>query len=335
MSFDFRTKVEIEKSENPIGIDHKIFLIGSCFTDNMGARFSAHRMQSMVNPFGVLYNPLSIGRLLRRLKDDAGCREDELVEQNGLWHHFDFHGQFSGTDRAAVCRNINVRLNAAADFLKAADFLILTFGTSYVYEREDTCEVVANCHKFPARFFNRYRLHPDEIVSVYKELVLDLHIFNPNLKIIFTVSPVRHWKDGAHGNQVSKSVLLLAVDKLCNLFNKVWYFPAYELMMDDLRDYRFYDERMFNPSGQAVDYIWSRFVESWMNGRTTQFIRRVEKVVKAREHRFSGGPSGSYLPFLKQSIALVDDIMQQFPEADLKFDRIYFEKQLENYTKFL
>ncbi len=328
MPFEFRTVVNTGTYDNAIDVGTNVFLAGSCFTDNIGAKFSEYRLSSMVNPFGVVYNPVSVARLLERTKNLEYCRPDELVQLNGLWHHFDFHGRFSGEHKDGVCNKINQSLADASQFLKESGFLILTFGTSYVYERNDTSEVVANCHKFPSQYFSRYRLEPDEIVSLYKDLIVSLRLFNPQLKILFTVSPVRHWKDGAHANQVSKSALFLAIDKLCDLFDKAWYFPAYEIVMDELRDYRFYDDKMFNPSALAIDYIWNRFSQTLLTERAAFFTRLTSKVVRARNHRFLGPPGQSYYQFLQKNLDLIDDILYQFPEADLLDDSQYFETLL-------
>lgn len=326
MSSEFRTIFDIGKFESSFDVDSKVLLLGSCFTDNIGSKFTENRLKALVNPFGDIYNPVSIARLLDRVINQHYCDEEELVEQNGLWHHFDFHGRFSGPVKEKVCDTINGTMEETGHFLKSADFLLLTFGTSFVYERTDTSDIVANCHKFPSDFFIRYRLEPEEIFSLYKELIVSLRVFNPGLKIIFTVSPVRHWKDGAHQNQVSKAVLFLAIDKLCEVFEKVWYFPAYEILMDDLRDYRFYDDKMLNPSAVAIEYIWHRFVEALFSSRTRKFLQKIEKVKKARNHRFLHPDALLQRQFALKMLQLIDAIEQEFPEMDLTSDREYFEK---------
>ncbi|MGM0377103.1 MAG: GSCFA domain-containing protein, partial [Bacteroidota bacterium] len=313
-----------------IDLGTRVFLTGSCFTDHIGRKFQEHRLPVMVNPFGVLYNPFSIARVLERVKDRTYCHENELVHYNRLWHHFDFHGRFSHVGKKTVCREINRVIDDAAGFLGGAKFLILTFGTSWVYENIENNRIVANCHKIPADHFTHYRLEPEEIVALYKELIVSLRVFNPSLKIIFTVSPVRHWKDGAHANQLSKSVLHLAIDKLCNLFEGVWYFPAYEIMMDELRDYRFYDDGMFNPSSLAVDYIWERFSASLLTPETRQFALKAFRINKARKHRHSGADEESYYGFLQNTLRFIKETEQQFPQADLSDDHRYFEGLLKD-----
>jgi hypothetical protein len=326
MPYEFRTIVEPGKFDAAIDVGSKVMLMGSCFTDNIGARFVENRFKCMVNPFGVIYNPVSIERLLHRVIHHQYCLPEELVRQDGLWHHFDFHGKFSGTTKEAVCEKINKTIEQTIDFLEVADFLMLTFGTSFVYERNDTSEIVANCHKFPANHFSRYRLEPDEIISMYKELIVSLRVFNPDLKIIFSVSPVRHWKDGAHGNQVSKAVLFLTIDKLCEWFEKTWYFPAYEIVMDDLRDYRFYDEKMLNPSVSAVNYIWMRFTEALFTPRAIKFLKRIEKVIRARNHRFMNPDPVVQNHFATKALEIIYDIENEFNEVDLTEDKRYFEE---------
>ena len=328
MQTDFRTIVKIDKFDFSVDVSSEVLLLGSCFSDNIGSRFVESRIRALVNPFGVVYNPLSIQRLLSRTMKRELCEEDELVFHNNRWHHFDFHGMFSGNDKVEVCEKINHAIESTHQFLKKSGLLIVTFGSSFVYERTDTSCVVANCHKFPNDFFSRYRLEPDEITSVYKDLIVALRVFNPGLKIVFTVSPVRHWKDGAHGNQLNKSVLFLAVNKLVEWFDGVSYFPAYEIVMDELRDYRFYDSGMFNPSDQAVDYIWQRFVEVLFTQEARSFVAQVSKIVRARNHCFKDAMKEEKILFFQKSLELIRNLKLQFPEANLSSDHDYFQMSL-------
>lgn len=331
MPFEFRTVVDPGEYNVKLEVGSPVFLMGSCFADNIGRKMWENRLHSLTNPFGVLYNPFSIANCLKRVINRNFCEKEELVFNNHLWHHFDFHGRFNNAEKDAVCDAINNEIDEARAFLSRSDFLIITFGTSYVYERKDTSDIVANCHKFPDDYFNRYMLEPEEIVSLYKDLIVSLRLFNPNLRFIFTVSPVRHWKDGAHGNQISKASLILAVDKLCNLFEKVWYFPAYEIMMDELRDYRFYEPGMLNPSNQAVDYIWHRFSQVLLSGQAQKYISLTKKIHQARQHRFLTDSGESHFKFVQKNIRLIEDIYRQFPEAHLEDDLAYF-RSLENNT---
>lgn len=248
-------------------------LLGSCFADNIGAKFAEHYFQATINPLGTLYNPASIA--LSITDSQHPILDSRLIYHNGLWHSMMHHGTFSGKDKAAVqarCLDNYERLQRA---LKEATTVIVTFGTAWVYEMDG--QVVANCHKLPANRFTRRCLAVDEIVEMWQPIVASM----PDKHWIFTVSPIRHVKDGLHANQVSKAILLQAVDELGQS-----YFPSYEIMMDELRDYRFYAEDMVHPSQVAVEYIWQRFVETYMTEDTRGEMRTLHQLWQDRHHRF-------------------------------------------------
>ena len=267
------TSVEIAPSARKIGYGDKILLLGSCFADNIGAKFAEHYFQTTINPLGTLYNPASIA--LSITDSQHPILDSRLIYHNGLWHSMMHHGTFSGKDKAAVqarCLDGYERLQRA---LKEATTVIVTFGTAWVYEMDG--QVVANCHKLPANRFTRRCLAVDEIVEMWQPIVASM----PDKQWIFTVSPIRHVKDGLHANQVSKAILLQAVDELGQS-----YFPSYEIMMDELRDYRFYAEDMVHPSQVAVEYIWQRFVETYMTEDTRGEMRTLHQLWQDRHHRF-------------------------------------------------
>lgn len=277
------TTVHVTPSEKKIGYGDKILLLGSCFADNIGAKFEEHYFQTTINPFGTLYNPASIAKAV--LDMGYGPSGMGLVEHNGLWHSMMHHGSYSGVDKEEViarCEESRIQMREA---LQQASVVIVTFGTAWVYEYEG--EVVANCHKLPANRFVRRRLTVDEIVNVWQPIIASM----PDKHWIFTVSPIRHVKDGLHENQVSKAILLQAVDRLISiqsnsLMGSKSYFPSYEIMLDELRDYRFYAEDMVHPSAVAVDYIWQRFVETYMTTDTQQEMRILHQLWRDRHHRF-------------------------------------------------
>ena len=267
------TSVEIAPSARKIGYGDKILLLGSCFADNIGAKFAEHYFQATINPLGTLYNPASIA--LSITDSQHSIPDSRLIYHNGLWHSMMHHGTFSGKDKAAMqarCLDGYERLQRA---LKEATTVIVTFGTAWVYEMDS--QVVANCHKLPANRFTRRCLAVDEIVEMWQPIVASM----PDKHWIFTVSPIRHVKDGLHANQVSKAILLQAVDELGQS-----YFPSYEIMMDELRDYRFYAEDMVHPSQVAVEYIWQRFVETYMTEDTRGEMRTLHQLWQDRHHRF-------------------------------------------------
>ena len=196
--------------------------------------------------------------------------------------------------------SINTRLERAADFLKKTDFLLITFGTAWVYRHRKSGIIVSNCHRFPGSDFERFRLSVEEIVKVYQALLAELREKNPHLKVIFTVSPIRHWKDGAHANQTSKAVLLLSAEELCRTIPQTYYFPAYEILMDELRDYRFYADDMLHPSALAIEYIWEKFRDTWISPRIYDLMLRVDKLNKGLAHRPFSATSADYLNFKKR-----------------------------------
>lgn len=275
------TSVNISPSEKKIGYKDKILLLGSCFADNIGAKFAEHYFQNTINPYGTLYNPASIAKAVL----DIGYRISDicLVEHKKLWHSLAHHGSFSHMDKEILiqrCEDANRLMNNA---LNTATTIIVTFGTAWVYEYEG--QVVANCHKLPVNRFAHRSMTVNEIVALWQPIVASM----PDKQWIFTVSPIRHIKDGLHANQLSKAILLQAIDQLCRLSTRchqLSYFPAYEIMLDELRDYRFYAEDMVHPSSVAVDYIWQRFVETYMTMDTQNEMRTLHQLWRDRQHRF-------------------------------------------------
>lgn len=282
----------------------------------------------MINPFGVLYNPASVGASLERLWQNRFFSVEELVEQDGLFHSFSHHGSFSGTDPGETLDRINTSFKAAAANLRDATRLIITFGTAWVYALPSTEQIVANCHKFPENYFIRRRLSVDEIVLFYEDLFEVLFREKPDLKVLMTVSPIRHWKDGAHENTLSKSILHLAISELCDEFEQVDYFPAYELLVDDLRDYRFYAEDMLHPSETAKQYIWEHFSDCCFSKATREIVNQVRQIRKAMQHRPFHPDSEDYVRFAKKNIAAIQMLQVASPDLDLTEERSYFEQIL-------
>ncbi len=318
MMSEYRTVVQIPVASVKISYNSPLLFMGSCFSENIGERFVERHFNTTLNPFGILYNPASVKQGLELLMNKRMFDESMLFEHRGLWSSFFHHSQFSSGNRQGVLKNINEHILEGSERLANADYLFITFGTSWVYEQKEDRMVVANCHKLPSARFNRYRLSVDDIVDGYTQLVLQLTEFNPKLKIIFTVSPVRHWKDGAHGNQLSKSVLFLAIDNLVGRFGNVHYFPAYELVIDDLRDYRFYNEDMLHPSKQAVGYIWRKMKETFFDDSAIDFVRRVEKVLGAVGHRPFNPEMEEYRKFAKAEIIKLKKMIKDFPDVNLE-----------------
>ncbi len=257
----FVTKINIKECTFKVNYEDKILTLGSCFSESIGKKLENVYFNTLINPFGVLFNPVSIKNSLYYLLENKKFTEEDLFFDGNLWHSFSHSSIFSDINKEKVLREINLKLEESISFLQKTNFLFITFGSAWVYEYIKTGEIVTNCHKLPASEFTRYRLSVEDIVNSYKELIFSLKLNNPGLHIIFTVSPIRHWKDGAHENNLSKSTLLLAIDTLQKQFDYISYFPAYEILLDELRDYRYYAADMFHPSEVAVDYIWKIFCD--------------------------------------------------------------------------
>jgi hypothetical protein len=256
--------------------------------------------------------------------------EDDLFLHEGLYHSLAHHGRFSDRSAELCLSGINESLRRAAEWLRTSSFLVITFGTAYVYRHKKSGMTAANCHKLPASDFVRECLTVDAIVGEWSTLSEDLRRVNPSLKIICTVSPIRHRKDGAHSNQISKATLLLAEQTLSE---QVWYFPAYEIMMDELRDYRFYAEDMIHPSSQAVDYIWERFCDACTGPETRSFMKEVELIRKNRNHRPFNPDNEDYKRFLMQTLLKIRQLRSKNPYICLSKEEEEVEKLLKKSSR--
>lgn len=311
---NYCTRVEIPRSVFGISYLDRLLFLGSCFADYTGTKLVEHGWDACVNPFGVLYNPLSVALGCQRLLRPYPFVESDLFEYQGMAHSFMHNGLFSNQSAAAALDGMNRSLSEAAACLSGVSCLAITFGTACVYRLKSDGRPVANCHKLPASCFDRELLPVDRIVREWSVLLEELRTVNPKLKVILTVSPVRHWKDGAHLNQISKSTLLLAEQALATQYaGWVSYFPAYELMMDELRDYRFYAEDMLHPSKVAVDYIWERFCDVYMNDRTKEDVKEVEAILRDTLHRPFHPSSDSYQRFLEQLLSKIKQLQDKHP----------------------
>lgn len=306
--------------------------VGSCFTENIGIRLEELKFNTLINPYGILYNPLSIAAALEGLIEATPFQSGDLFLHGGLWHSFSHHGRYSGVDRDETLSTINSNLEAGSLFLKKADFLLLTLGTAWVYELKSTGKVVANCHKVPANEFRRYRLTVGDTVLQLRETLEKLWDFNPGIKVILTVSPVRHMKDGAAGNQLSKAVLLLAADTLVSGFGtgRCGYFPSYEIMMDELRDYRFYADDLLHPSPLAIDCIWEKFRDAFFPEEVAVVSREIAMIRKSVNHRPLFRGSQEYRQFLDHALQKTIKLAKNLPALDFSTEIEYFSKQLSN-----
>ena len=317
------TSVEINKISPQLDYNDALLLMGSCFATEIGTRLQEAKLRCRLNPFGVLYNPKSIASSLCMLLDNKFPMGEDFIFHEGCWHSFSFHGDFSAPTKEGLMENIQHSLGGCYDVLKQISCLFITFGSAYVYEWKETEKVVANCHKLPDRLFNRRRLEVSEIVDEYQSLISAIWVVNPNCRVLFTVSPIRHIRDGLHENQLSKSTLLLAIDELIGLYpDKVLYFPAYELLIDELRDYRFYADDLVHPSNKAVEYVWQRFLETSFTADAIKTMQSVKEIKKMMEHRPLHPESEEYVRFLHQIVLKIETLSEKCPYFE-------FEKEKE------
>jgi hypothetical protein len=301
----FRTEVELPSYS--FRLDHLTpsLFMGSCFTENVGRRLERWLFPVCINPFGTIYNPLSVLRGLEALTGKEVYTAGDLDRHEGLWFSFDHYTAFSSPDREACLEGINRAFNEARKVLAEASVLVLTWGTAWVYRLSESEGVVCNCHKLPASRFRRSRLGPEEITGSYESFLSRLFDDRPDLKVLLTVSPVRHWKDGARGNQLSKASLLLATEALVRRFPEhVFYFPSYEIVMDELRDYRFYAADMLHMDPVTTDYLLEKFSQVLLSEGSLQIIRDLEPLLKLLEHRprETGGPFREKLREKKETL---------------------------------
>ncbi|MCC6463610.1 MAG: GSCFA domain-containing protein [Saprospiraceae bacterium] len=328
----FRTVLPTPRA--PLALTHadRLLLLGSCFTEHIGARLQAGKFSTLVNPQGIVYNPVSMARSLENLlwgefsiRPTGGRIENSpYIELNGLWHSWEHHGVFSKPERADLLQGMAAAQAEAQAFLQKTSCLLLTLGTADVFVLRSTGVVVANCHKAPASWFEQRRLSVAETTDVLANVLQPLKKLLPGLQVILTVSPVRHLRNGFVDNQRSKAVLTLAAAALCDTLPDVHYFPAYELLLDDLRDYRFYAADMVHPNETAIDYIWEYFVETWFPADTRERLRQIEKILAALRHRPFNPDTAQHRAFAARQLEAIQALETACPEIRLDDEKKYF-----------
>ena len=321
----FRTPVVLPLAPFRVEYSHPFFMVGSCFTDYIGSHLRHLKLEVTLNPFGVVFNPASIAHSLRRLCSEDLFTAQDLGFNDGLFFSYEAHGSFSDPDRDRCLGGLNRAVEEGHKSLKSAHYLMITLGTAWVYVHQQNGRVVANCHKMPSGTFVRQRLSPDRVTELLQGALETVWEINPDVQVVLSVSPVRHLKDGSHENQISKATLLLAVEALCHNFSRVSYFPAYEIMMDELRDYRFYDADMVHPSALAVDFIRDRFVECYFSPQTIKIMDEVAGILRAREHRPLQRGSESFRGFMEEYARRTALLQERYPFLDLAEERKYFD----------
>lgn len=308
---NFTTQIPILKHENTISHKDKIMLLGSCFTENIGNKLSINGFETLINPFGILYNPFSICSSLNRIIDLNFLVSEDLVKVDELWYSYEHHGIFRDKNIDNLLHTINLGITKANLFLKQTDWLIITLGTAWVFFLKENNKILGNCHKLNPNLIDRRLLSVDEIVENTNLIINKIRKTNQDIKIILTVSPIRHWKQGYRENLISKSLLHIATDKICKTINDCSYFPAYEIVMDELRDYRFYQADMLHPSEVAVDYIWGKFATHLFSDATINLCKDYSRLHSMKQHKAFNPESQGYKNHLIKIAKLEKELYEQ------------------------
>lgn len=306
----FTLPFQIPEAPHKIKLKDSIFSIGSCFSDNIGDKLTAHKFDVVTNPLGILYNPFSIFKNLRLLLSE-GLDPDNFIEAGGVYFHWDTHSDISGTAMDSFKALLEARSHTSRQSLTSANWLIITLGTIYVYKHLESGKIVANCHKIPQRHFQKLSLSQAEIEEDFFQTMELLRTINPDIKVILTVSPVRHIRDGLIENNVSKATLLQTVNNIVKNDPNIYYFPAYEILIDELRDYRFFKEDMIHPTEQAIQYIWERFITACLDPDAIGFISEWAKVKKSLEHRPFHPDTNEHQRFLRSTLTKLEALSQR------------------------
>jgi hypothetical protein len=305
---EFRTIVRIVPSTYKIALNHRILTVGSCFSDAIGGQLLKNKFSVSINPFGVLYNPPAIHQVINYAVLDERPFVGHYIQNDDIHLNFDLHSSFAALKKEELEEKSRDAISAAHDFIKKSGFLLITYGTAWVYTHKQTGRIVANCHKQPSHMFEKSLLNSGQIIESFSLMHNALKKNNPKIKIILTVSPVRHLKDTLQLNSVSKAVLRQACHGICETHSDVEYFPAYEIMQDDLRDYRFYKSDMIHPTEQAEEYIWNRFTETYMDSKSVEFIKQWQSILPALHHRPFHPASSGHQIFLRQTLHKLEQL---------------------------
>lgn len=321
---EFRKELEVKKMRVSIQHTEPVLLLGSCFSEHIGEKLRLAKFSVLENPHGILFNPVSISRAVTAYIDKTTYTEADLFELNETWHSWDHHSRFSAPEKEMALQKINEAVAESHDFLKKAGWVIVTLGSAFSYELAENNRPVANCHKAPANLFRRKLLSIEETLTALDTMIHRLRFYNPDLKILFTISPVRHLREGMVENNRSKAVLIQAVHHVVDKFEGLFYFPAYELVIDDLRDYRFYAEDLVHPNYQATEYVWTKLMESCMDAPTQELIKDLRQMELSFRHRPFNPETRQHKKFLQDQFAKTKVLQESHPYLDLTKELLYF-----------
>jgi len=310
----FQTTIPIKKSDFLIDYSSKLVSLGSCFAENMGDKFDYFKFSTITNPFGIIFNPISLEKIIIRSIHKKYFTEKDIFFHNEAWHCFEVHSELSNPNKTEFLTTLNQLIDITNGHLEKVTHCLITLGTSWVYKHIESDVIVANCHKVSQKQFVKELLSVADIEASLKRIVSEIQVVNPNCKFIFTISPVRHNKDGFVENNVSKSHLITALNHFLTNATSSIYFPSYEIMMDELRDYRFYAEDMLHPSQTAIDYIWMKFSENYINETEFETMQHVSEIQKALNHRPFNPNSESHIKFQDNLKHKINAIVAKYPE---------------------
>lgn len=322
----FRTEIEPQKSPLNISYQSKILTLGSCFSDSIGKRLADAKFNVEVNPFGTIFNPLSIFELMELSMERSEILDAATLKRDGYYLNYKFHSSFRAKTKDTLHKRMEEALSRVSQMIQEADFIFITLGTAWVYEQLKTLMLVANCHKTPQKEFNKKLLAAEEIVPAFFNLKEIINQLNPKVQFVLTVSPVRHTRDTLRLNSVSKAVLRSACHYMDEMASDVHYFPAYEIMMDDLRDYRFYEKDLIHPNEQAIDYIWNQFIETYLPQQDKELLEKWTKLQQALNHKAFNPKSGGHQKFLRNTL---DQLKELNGKIHLDKEIAQIKKQLK------
>lgn len=323
---NFRTELNIPAATHPINYGQSIGFIGSCFSENIGSLLQKYKFSTTVNPFGTLYDPVSISGAIQSIIEKKSPSPEGFVRQNEVYFHTDYHSDLSGIDQEGLQKQIIEKTAEAHDFFKKSDYLFITLGTALGWKTSDKYNHVANCHKLPGDRFFRYEISVKDGFTALNAMIEQILDFNPSIQLVFTVSPVRHTKSGIIENSRSKSRLVQMVDYIQKNNPSVQYFPAYEWMMDDLRDYRFYKSDLVHPNDSATAYIWQKFQDCYFSSQTQLTANRILKVVKSAEHKVMHPNTEAHREFCNKNLAEIRNLQRAHPYIDFATEVKVFQQ---------
>lgn len=326
----FHFEFDIKKAPAPVLHTHQLMLVGSCFTENIGEKLRKHKFRVLENPNGILFNPVSVAEAVLAYIDNKTYTTNDLFLHNETWHSWKHHSRFSGITIDESLQKINAATLEAHHHLKHTDHLMLTLGSAWLYTLTEEApagaagSVAANNHKAPAGWFRKRLMQPGEVIALFNTMIEKLRVFNPSLQIIFTISPVRHLREGAVENNRSKAALIQAVHELAEQHPHIYYFPAYEIVIDDLRDYRFYAEDLVHPNYQATQYVWEKFINACMTNETRELMKTISEINLAHQHKPFNPLTQQHIHFLQSYLVKTKSLQEQHPYLDFSEELAYF-----------